>query len=247
MERGLIEGSGLHWEESADRDSLAQKLSDAIVDRLHRAVETSHAASLVVSGGSTPAPLFACLSSADIDWSRVQVTLADERWVAPGHPDSNESLVRRTLLVNKAASAEFVPLYRENLTPEAAVQSVGNDVQSMQHPFTVVILGMGNDGHTASLFPDAPADELSRAMAMDSRDILVVMHPPSQPLTRLSLTRAALLDAEHRYLHITGEDKLAVLNEALRAAPEGRYVAGAAPITGLLDQQLDAASVYWAP
>ncbi len=247
MERGLIAGTGLHWQESADRESLAQALGESIAERLAHAIALNSAASLVVSGGSTPAPVFAYLSAVDIDWSRVSVTLADERWVAPGHKDSNESLVRNTLLVNKASVASFIPLYRNGLSVEQAIDPVTRDLQGMSIPFTVVILGMGGDGHTASLFPDAPADELSHAMALGSRDMVSVMHPPSQPLTRITLTRAALLNAEHRYLHITGSDKLVVLNSALDNANGAPYSAGAAPITGLLDQRPETVSVFWSP
>jgi 6-phosphogluconolactonase len=146
--KNRVTSAGIHWSEAADKEALAVMLSDAILKRLQAAIESGAGASLVVSGGSTPAPVFACLSEADIDWSKVRVTLADERWVPPGHPDSNESLVRDTLLIRKASAAQFVSLFRDGITPELAVAEVAIDLQRMTHPFTAVILGMGNDGHT---------------------------------------------------------------------------------------------------
>lgn len=242
----LVSQAGLGWQEEATRQTLAEALGDAILARLQARLERSDTASLVVSGGSTPGPLFDYLSKADIDWARVSVTLADERWVAPGHADSNESLVRNTLLVGRAAVASFVPMYRaEPLTPDSAVEPVSADVLAMAQPFTAVILGMGGDGHTASLFPDAPATELAAAMDLNTAASIAIMHPPSVSQVRITLTRAALLNAEHRFLHFTGDDKLAVLRAGLKALNGGSYSPGMFPIVGLLDRQSAAASVYW--
>lgn len=238
---------GMRWHEQADKSQLAQALGDAITQQLLNSINTNGSASLVVSGGSTPAPVFAQLSSADIPWSKVQVTLADERWVAPGHADSNESLVRDTLLVDKASSAAFVSLFRSDVKPEEAVAGVAADVQKMRLPFSAVILGMGGDGHTASLFPDANADELLPAMALDNTDDVAILRPPSVGQVRITLTRAALLNAEHRYLHITGSDKEAVLAGALVEATSGPWQPGMKPIVGLLTESPSMVSVFWSP
>ncbi len=240
-------GCGMHWHEQADKTQLANVLSDAITQQLLDSINANGTASLVVSGGSTPAPVFAKLASADIPWSKVQVTLADERWVAPGHADSNESLVRDTLLVDKASSAAFVSLFRSDVEPEQAVAQVAADLRKMRLPFSVVILGMGGDGHTASLFPDASADELLSAMALDNTDAVAILRPPSVSQVRITLTRAALLNADHRYLHITGGDKETVLADALIEATNGAWQLGMKPVVGLLTESPSSVSVFWSP
>lgn len=244
---------GMRWQEAGNRDALAESLADALLLQLDQALQSDGRASLVVSGGSTPAPVFKALSVADINWSAVSVTLADERWVPPGHADSNESLVRDTLLVDKAASAQFVSLYRPEVAPEDALAAIEADLNTMPWPISALILGMGNDGHTASLFPDAPAQELAAAMALDNPSLVALMHPPSVSQVRITLTRAALLSSAHRYLHITGEDKLGVLSKALEQvqggddAPVGTYQPGMAPVIGLLSEKPASTSVFWSP
>ncbi|MGQ7844569.1 6-phosphogluconolactonase [Granulosicoccus sp. 3-233] len=247
MARQRVEGAGLQWQEAADAQQLAERLGNTVAQCLRSALEQHGEASLVVSGGSTPAPVLRYLSGVDLDWSRVSVTLADERWVPPGHPDSNESLVRETLLQDKAATARFVPLYREGLSESDALPVVAADISAMHQPFTVVMLGMGGDGHTASLFPDAAAEELLPAMALDNEDVVAFLHPPSVSQARISLTRACLLHAENRFLHITGDAKCDVLAAALDSCEGGDWQAGHAPVLGLLTEQPARASVFWSP
>jgi 6-phosphogluconolactonase len=248
-----VESTGIQWNEASDKEALAVVLADAIAKQLQVAIDSGSqsgskaGASLVVSGGSTPAPVFARLCESDIDWSQVKVTLADERWVPPGHADSNESLVRDTLLVKKASAAEFVSLYRDGISPEQALTEVAHDLNKMASPFTVVILGMGNDGHTASLFPDAPGAQLSGAMDLNSSESVAIMHPASVPQTRITLTRRALLNARHRILHITGEQKSQVLYDAIGDSPNNGYRDGMAPISGLLLESPESVSVFWSP
>lgn len=247
----LCESAGIGWHEASDAQQLAAMLSDSIVEALRADLNTAGTASLVVSGGSTPAPVFKHLSSVDIDWSSVTVTLADERWVPPGHADSNESLVRNTLLVDKAASARFVSLYRADVRPEQAINSVAADVLAMAQPFSATVLGMGGDGHTASLFPDAPAEQLEQAMALDNSATIAILNPPSVSQTRISLTRAALLNSKQRFLHITGVEKRIVLAKALldcanaNSAALKPYTVGMKPIIGLLNSKPQLAGVFW--
>ncbi len=254
----FCEASGIAWFEASDAQQLASQLAVSIISALQHDLETKGVASLVVSGGSTPAPVFKCLSVVDIDWSKVTVTLADERWVPPGHADSNESLVKDTLLVNKAATAKFVSLYRADMTPEQAISHVAADVLAMAQPFSATILGMGGDGHTASLFPDAPAAQLANAMALDNTTTIAVLAPPSVNQLRISLTRAALLNSKKRFLHITGEGKRDVLANALLECTTNNsaanddttlqpYAAGMKPIVGLLTSEPKTASVFWSP
>lgn len=248
----LCEGLGIGWHEAADAQVLACDLAVTIAQQLQSEIDVLGKASLVVSGGSTPAPVFACLSNASIDWANVSVTLADERWVPLSDKDSNEALVRNTLLVNKAAKARFVSLYRDGVVPEDALKDVEAGIAGMQQPFTVTILGMGGDGHTASLFPDAPAEQLRAAMSLSNDKSVALLYPPSVGQVRISLTRAALLRSKTRIVHITGLNKLEVLGDALCASDDGEaatggYTEGLKPIVGLLTTQPLAAIVYWSP
>ena len=223
---------------AVDRDALAARLAGDVAARLAAAIEARGTATLVVSGGSTPEPFFERLGATPLDWENVLVTLADERWVAADHPDSNAALVRRTLLRGPAARATLVELHTDAPTPEDGLDVVVARLEAMPRPFDVVVLGMGGDGHTASLFPDAP--ELEHAMS--ATDVpLAAAHPPSVSQARITLTRAALVDSAARILHVTGEDKRAVLERALADEPR------LAPIARVLDEAPDGAAIYWAP
>ena len=250
--QSLCKAAGIGWHEAAESSVLADTLAQLIARSLQEQIDSDGAASLVVSGGSTPAPVFERLSGIDIDWSKVAVTLADERWVPPGHADSNESLVRDLLLVNKAKPAQFVSLYRQGVSADDAVSSVAADIAAMAQPFSVCILGMGSDGHTASLFPDAAAEQLDAAMSTSNPQSVAILRPPSVTQERITLTRSALLNSHQRILHITGQVKHDVLAEALAQSAgqtdiPGEYTAGMKPIVGLLTTEPAQASVYWSP
>lgn len=219
-----------------DVDALAQALAEQVRLWLQHALEQREHASLAVSGGSTPVAFFRVLSEADIDWSRVYITLADERWVGPEHPDSNEKLLRENLLQHKAASAIFVGLKQAGDSAAEGQPACEKALAQMPWPLDVLILGMGNDGHTASLFPDAP--ELTEALAPRNSNRCVAVHPPSVAQARMSLTRSTLEQAQHTVLHIKGEQKLETLQQALaglQAVPE-------MPIRAFLRPKL---RVYW--
>ena len=138
-----------------DRDALAEVFSGEIAHQLDRAIQIRGKATLAVSGGRTPLKLFKLLSQAELDWTRVAVTLVDERWVDPDDERSNEQMIKQYLLVGRAAFAQFVPLYVEGSSPEEASLQLCQDIVKLPLPFDVVLLGMGTDGHTASYFSDA--------------------------------------------------------------------------------------------
>lgn len=210
MVRGLIESQ---WHEAADAKQLAANLAESVERNLVETIESQGRASLVVSGGSTPLPFFEQLSRASLDWSLVDVTLADERWVPEDHEDSNALFVRTHFLKGNASKASFYSLYRDT-DAQTAIADVERALQGMIQPFSVVVLGMGGDGHTASLFPETPG--LEDALDMDTHAMLAVLEPATVPQQRISLTRAALMRSRYRYLHITGEQKRDVLGEALK-------------------------------
>ena len=227
---------------ASSRSALAQALALFVGERLQAGLSQRGQALLVVSGGSTPVPFLEALAQIELDWSRVTVTLADERWLAPEHVDSNERLVRTHLLHGRAQAAQFVPLYREALSPESAHKQLESDLAGLPWPADAVVLGMGGDGHTASLFPHAP--ELSRGLSQSHTDRCIAVGipaPPNVPVARISLTRHALLDTRALIIHITGGDKWALLQQALLAGPEADL-----PIRLALHQQLAPCDVFHA-
>jgi len=224
---------------SGDRpDVVAQNLADSVAAFLSTRLKAAPRASLVVSGGSTPLPFFRALSTKDLDWRRVDVLLADERWIGEEDDASNTRLVRENLLQNNAASARFLSLKQAGDTPVEGLALVKEELAELALPIDVLVLGMGTDGHTASLFPDAP--ELVRAMDPECRDIVTVTTPASQPQNRISLTRKPLGNALFTALHLKGEDKLGALAEAI-SAPEKVLEM---PVRAFLKPGLQ---VFWSP
>ncbi|AOY01868.1 6-phosphogluconolactonase [Jeongeupia sp. USM3] len=228
----------LQWHEFASKDQLDAALAAHIAERLSAAINARGAASLAVSGGRTPAGMFAALSQAQIDWRRVNVTLVDERWVQPDHADSNEKSVRTHLLQGPAAKANFISLVNGAATPHEALPAIEARLAIFPTPIDVLILGMGDDGHTASLFPDAA--ELEAACA--STALLAAVTPPVAPHQRITLTLPTIARARDVIVHVTGEGKKSLL---LTAMSEDKPVQQQYPIRRVLDQVATAKSVFW--
>ena len=228
------------WHRFNSRTDLDQELAALAVKTLAEAIETRGRGYLVVSGGSTPMGFFQALSqNQTLDWSKVTVTLADERWVAPSHADSNEALVYANLLQNAASGAHFASLYSGDETPEEGVSVLGEKFNALP-TFDLVILGMGGDAHTASLFPNTPA--LTQGLDPQSPHALVAVHPTTAPHSRISMTLARLLRTQNLVLHITGTNKSEVFEQAI--APESH--ASDMPIRAVALQQQTPLQVYYA-
>lgn len=220
--------------------ALAHALSGELRADLEEAIAARGRASLVVSGGRTPLQLFEQLRTQHLAWSQVWITLADERWVETDAPDSNERMVREALLVGDAAAARFVGLKNPAPTPEAGADWATRALTRVPQPFDVVVLGMGDDGHTASLFPGSLA--LSRALDRQMAPGCVAVNALAAPHARLSLNLSALLAARRIVLHIQGERKWQVYQRARRAG-----LVAELPVRAVLHQQVVPVDVFWSP
>jgi 6-phosphogluconolactonase len=232
--------SWVHEHRFPDSLALAHALSGEIKVDLEEAIAVRGVASLVVSGGRTPAKLFEQLRGEALDWSKVWITLADERWVETTSSASNEKLVREALLTGPAAAAHFVGLKNPAPAPEAGADWATRALTRVPHPFDVVLLGMGDDGHTASLFPGSIA--LAKALDRSVAPGCVAINALTAPHARLSLNLAALLDARRIILHIEGESKWQVYHRAKAPGPVAEL-----PVRSVLQQKEVPTDVYWAP
>ncbi len=226
--------------EFSDGAALAEGLADRVSGALAEAVATRGRASIAVSGGSTPKAFFKALSSRDIDWAKVTITLVDERFVPADNPRSNHLLVADNLLQGKAKAAQFLPLYRDAGSAEAAAEIVTADAAARGHPFDVVILGMGADGHTASFFPGG--SRLAEAISPETPRGIITMEAEGAGEPRLTFTFASLQDARLLVLHIEGQGKKDVL-----AAAEGDGPETDMPIRAVLRRAATPVDIYWAP
>ena len=208
------------------RDALADALANDVAAELRRAIAAKGRATLAVSGGSTPKLFFERLSQADLPWQRVMVTLVDERQVPETSERSNARLVRQHLLQNKAAAAQFVPLF-ENAEAAKALR------------FDVAVLGMGSDGHTASFFPEA--DRLKEAIDSGTSQRLIAITAPGAGEPRLTFTLPVLEASGRLALHIEGDDKKHVLDKALADGPEEDM-----PVRAVL-RSATPITLYWCP
>jgi 6-phosphogluconolactonase len=219
-----------------DAGAMVRALAGDIADRLEDGIVERGRASLVVTGGSTPGPLYEALSAIALPWSRVWITLSDERWVAPDDEASNERLVRGRLLRGKAAAAHFIPLKTDDATPAEAVEAVDARVAALPRPFEVVLLGIGEDGHFASLFPGNAALAVGLDAICADNVVAIEAAGAAGASQRLSLTLSALTDSCWIAVMATGEPKLSRLR-----AP------GDTPIAALLGQDRVPVEIFWAP
>ncbi|MEH6648902.1 MAG: 6-phosphogluconolactonase [Motiliproteus sp.] len=222
------------------RPALDRQLGGEIAERLRAALAVRDRASLVVSGGRTPVGLFKALSRIELDWSRVIITLADERWVSPDNDDSNERLVRAHLIQNLASAARFISLKTSAASAADGAAECGQRLTELPSQLDVVILGMGEDGHTASFFPGA--ETLQQALDPHCTDNCLAVTPPVAPHDRMTLSLARILRCDQIYLHLCGDAKLPVLAHALESGP-----AEAMPVRAILRQVITPVAVYWAP
>ncbi|KRE85929.1 6-phosphogluconolactonase [Rhodanobacter sp. Soil772] len=224
-----------------DGKAQATALAERVAERLRRGLAERGHAVLAVSGGSTPKDFFARLSREKLDWAKVQVTLVDERWVAETDERSNARLVKSLLLQHAAGAAQFMPLYTGDATPEAGLATTSARIGALPLPFDAVVLGMGDDGHTASFFPGG--DHLADALDLDGTARVLSMHAPGAGEPRITLSLPTLLETRALYLLVAGEKKRDLLADARLGLDAAQHY----PVRAVLTQQRVPVAVYWCP
>lgn len=228
----------LHEYFFASRDEASTATAKWLSDALQATLAEQSQAAMVLSGGSSPVAALQALSTMPLEWKRVTVTLSDERWVAANHDDSNERMLRHTLLTNAAKDATVMPLFRSGVDIAAAPRQLQQDFAKLPLPFAATLLGMGEDGHYASLFPDFAG--LADALDESGQTRFIPVMTAASPHPRISMTLSALLQSREIILLFFGTGKRAVY-ESVRA---GR---SKLPIASLLAQTRVPLRVIWAP
>jgi 6-phosphogluconolactonase len=222
----------MNLETYPDREMMMLSVADKIAGQLGEFLRRDGHATLSVPGGTTPGPIFDTLSGVDLDWANVAVVLNDERWVPESSDRSNTRLVRERLIRGKAAQARLVPLYAPADTPEEMLEALSDGVRP-HLPISVLLLGMGTDMHTASLFPGA--DKLDEALSANA-PILMALRADAAGEPRITLTAPVLKGAYNIHILITGAEKRAAVERAAGLSPKD------APVRAVLDN----ATVHWA-
>jgi len=216
-------------------EKQSQHLADAVAEILSTQISNKGFASIAVSGGSTPKRLFDLLSQTELEWDKVTITLVDDRWLENSHNDSNQRLVEETLLQNNAITATFIPLFQAGSNAFDACSKINDLFEQVNLPFDIVLLGMGNDGHTASLFPCSA--QVTEGLLTEKT--YLATQPTSAPYERISLSANAIENAGHLFLQLKGSDKQLTLNKALKGDNEQDM-----PIRRFLNQNI---TVLWCP
>jgi 6-phosphogluconolactonase len=226
--------------EFPDRETMTREAAVFVAGQLREAIAEHGKAALSLSGGSTPGPVYRMLSDADLDWDRVTLTLSDDRWVDPASEHSNERLVRETLLRGRAAAARFVGLYVGGKAGDALAQ-IDRNLHAAPRPIDVGILGIGDDGHTASLFPGTEAGPL--AATAQGRVAAVDKEGPGESKARITFTLPELTSHRALIFLAQGEDKRAIIHTVLGMSgdPEGL------PVARVIAAARGDVSIYWAP
>ena len=229
--------SHIDWYVTNNSESSDIDLSHRIGQILTQSITEYGCASIAVSGGRTPISLFEELSILNLDWSKVELTLVDERWIDAKHKDSNELLVRKHLIKNKATQIKFFPIKNSANSAKEGQILYEQVLQQLKLPFDVIVLGMGEDGHTASLFPCCK--ELSQAMDPDNQQKCIVTKPKNAPYERISLTFSTISKAKNLILHLRGSSKLQTFEFAMTLKDAKKM-----PIYAFTEKPLE---IYWSP
>ncbi len=219
------------------RNSLLKALGCDIMQILSNALMERDYASMLLSAGTTPGPLYEALSKEDIDWSKVWLAPTDERWVELDHKDSNEKFITNTLLKNKAKNAHYMSLKSSAETPQLGQKQCRQNIENLPKPYDIVLLGMGEDGHVASLFPQLP--DTMDALAPNNDQLCHAIDRPNGQTARMTMTLNNLLTSKRVYLFFYGAKKLAIYEAAKKQRQDQL------PVSYILHQNNVPISLYW--
>lgn len=222
-----------------ERSALDSALAAKVADLLVKGIAENGSASIAVSGGSTPKGFFLALSQKSLDWDKVTITLADERWVDGASDASNSTLVKQNLLINNASKANFFEIKLPGDLTSEAIDQLNSAAQEKLLPLDVLILGMGEDGHTASIFPCS--DQINEALDLNNTNQFIKVIPQTAPHERISFTYRALIESKQVFLHICGENKKDVLALANNDSDIKKM-----PIRAFLNHSQIETQIYWA-
>ena len=227
-----------------NRDELFQSVALDIESRLRQSLTQYGAASFIIPGGTTPGPAFHSLSNAELDWKSITIAQSDERWLDTSHEQSNQKLTEKTLLINHASKANYVAMKNSSTSAKNGLSQCNQDYQSMPTPFSVTMLGMGLDGHFASLFPKS--NHIKKGLDPNNLDLCIDIDASGCSVAgdhteRMSLTLSGILNSQTIILLITGQEKLKLIQSKLNTKPDLNC-----PISYLLNQTTSPISIYWA-
>ena len=220
------------------REQACTTAAERIADLLRARLADRGKSAIVVSGGTSPKACFETLSETALEWQNVHVVPSDERWVPATDDQSNERMIRESLLRGNASAAKLLPIFQDGQTPEQRCETLDSDLRTLPIPFACTLLGMGEDAHFASLFPDFAG--LEKALDPESGDLCVSVQTRSSPHPRISLTMTTLTRCDEIILLFFGDEKLTVYEQA-KAESNGF------PVSRLLRQKRAPVRVYWAP
>ncbi|MEH6345292.1 MAG: 6-phosphogluconolactonase [Bermanella sp.] len=226
--------------EFKNTESCNAQLSHVLAEDIDQVLSKKAVCNIAVAGGNTPKALYELLSKLPIPWEKVQVTLSDERWVDVKHNDSNEKMVRTELLINHAKKSRFIPLKNAKHSPSDAIALCDTNLKHNMPTLDVVVLGMGDDGHFASVFPNI--ENLQVLLDLQQIRACQAVCPPGKD-PRMSLTLAYLLTARKIYLLIFGQRKKNIIS----SVSLGNSLSASYPVAALINQQVCPVEVYWSP
>ena len=226
------------------RDELFQTVALDIELHLRNSLAQHGAASFIIPGGTTPGPAFQSLSNASLDWENITIAQSDERWLDCSHQQSNQKLTQTTLLINHASKANYVAMKNSSTSAKDGLSQCNKDYQSMPSPFSVTVLGMGLDGHFASLFPGS--DHIKAGLDSENSNLCIDIDATGCSVAgdyteRMSLTLTGILNSRIIILLITGQEKLKLIQSKLNTKPDLNC-----PISYLLNQTTRPVSICWA-
>ena len=226
-----------------NKETLFNSVADRCEQQLIKALKQSNSASFIIPGGTTPAPAFKQLSKSGLDWSKVTIAQSDERWIPAEHKQSNQGLTKKTLLINNAKNAQYTAMKNTQQTAVMGEEICNRDYKNLASPFSLTMLGMGLDGHMASLFPNSKT--ITQALDLANKNLCIAIDGTGCPVAgdypeRMSLTLSALLKSELIILLITGKEKMNVVELAMKSNQIEKL-----PISGLLNQKLVPVEIYY--